>query len=140
MGDLIDREKALGCFWAYEDGDETEMPAYDRLQALPSIEYDDDCISRQAAIDEIANQSTMSPHDRVIAVDTLVALPSAQPEIVRCKYCIHRPTLDTVLDMDMYVRGIVEFPDEVCPCQCDISLYSWYPDDDFYCGHAERRQ
>lgn len=48
-----------------------------------------DLIYRQNAIDAIANQSTMSPHDRVIAVDTLVTLPSAQPEIIRCRDCKH---------------------------------------------------
>lgn len=40
-----------------------------------------DLIDRQAAIDAVANQSTMSPHDRVIAVDALVALPPAQPDL-----------------------------------------------------------
>lgn len=43
--DLINREQALGCFWNYANDDgagygETEMPAYDRLQALPYIEAD----------------------------------------------------------------------------------------------------
>lgn len=88
--DLIDREKALGCFWAYEDGDETEMPAYDRLQALPIVAEVEDCISRQAAIDELKKYIAVnrnSNHDARIweegmncAVTVIGALPSAQPE------------------------------------------------------------
>lgn len=55
MADLIDKEQALGCFWnyGYTDGtgyDETEMPAYYRLQALPIVAEVEDCISRQDAI------------------------------------------------------------------------------------------
>lgn len=45
-----------------------------------------DLIWREDAIDAMANQSTMSPHDRVIAVDTLVAFPSAETECTCCEY------------------------------------------------------
>ena len=40
--------------------------------------------------------------------------------IVYCKNCKHRP-----------------FPDYGCPCQCDDGYYSWYPDDDWFCGNGE---
>lgn len=84
--DLINREKALGCFWVYEDGDETNMPAYDRLQALPIVKEVDDCISRQDAIDgadEIIKRDTSGNNAVVEAMKAwkvyIGNLPSAQP-------------------------------------------------------------
>lgn len=59
----------------------------------------------------------------------------AQPEIVRCKDCKHRPFdgEDT--------RGFgVEFPDEKCPCQCDDGWYNWRPNNEWFCANAERRE
>lgn len=65
--------------------------------------------------------------------------PSAQSEIIRCNECKHRPT-PTMAD-DGITRGFsVEFPDEKCPCQCEDGWYNWYPENDFYCGYAERRE
>ena len=64
-------------------------------------------------------------------VTRLLSLPSAQPEIVRCKDCKHKPVLDE--------DGDPEFPTERCPCQCDDDYYSWIPKDDWYCADAERR-
>ena len=58
-------------------------------------------------------------------------MPSAQPEIVRCKDCTHRPTLDE--------DGELSFPTYRCPCQCEDFYYSWMPKDDWFCGNAERR-
>ena len=92
--DLIDREKALGCFWNYanDDGtgyDETEMPAYDRLQALPIVKEVEDCISRQAAITALMEDApevwTDSDYELGMMnqhkydVNVIKALPSAQP-------------------------------------------------------------
>lgn len=61
-----------------------------------------------------------------------------QPEIIRCKDCKHRPTA-TEADENIYIGFSVEFPDGVCPCQCEDGWYNWYPEDNFYCGKAERR-
>ena len=63
-----------------------------------------------------------------------VGAVNAQPEIIRCKDCKHRP-LD---DEDTEGSGI-EFPDEICPCQCDDYWYSWRPDDDWFCANADMR-
>ena len=52
-------------------------------------------------------------------------------EIVRCKDCIHRPT-GTGANHDL------EFPDYVCPCQCEDFWYSWMPKDDWFCASGER--
>ena len=86
MSDLIDREQALACFWNYanNDGtgyDETDMPAYDRLQALPIVAEVEDCISRQAAIN--APVRMVSDGIEWIPVYQVEQLPSAQPENAR---------------------------------------------------------
>ena len=64
--------------------------------------------------------------------DTIIDL---QPEaVVRCKDCIHKPT-GTGVNHD------IEFPDEVCPCQCVGDYwYSWMPRDNFFCAWGERRE
>lgn len=128
--DLIDREKALGCFWNYanDDGtgyDETDMPAYDRLQALPIVAEVEDCISRQAAIDKLlqlvqdryAWQKDASEQVRGInvAICAIKELPSAQPEIIRCRECKH---------YDGRPCGIVDY----------------YNSADDFCSRTERRQ
>ena len=53
-------------------------------------------------------------------------------EIVRCKDCEHRPT-GTGANRDL------EFPDDVCPCQCDDFWYSWMPKDEWFCANGERK-
>ncbi len=55
------------------------------------------------------------------------------PEVVRCKDCKHRP----VDGEDTHGFG-VEFPDYMCPCQCDDGWYNWRPNDEWYCANAER--
>lgn len=55
-------------------------------------------------------------------------------EIVRCKYCKHRPT-QTEPGKEGFT---LEFPDYICPCQCDDGFYSWYPSDDWFCAYGER--
>ena len=65
-------------------------------------------------------------------------LPSAQPEIIRCKDCKHRP-IATRADEGILWGFSVEFPDERCPLQCEDGWYNHYPKDDFYCANAERR-
>lgn len=63
---------------------------------------------------------------------------SAQPEIIRCKDCKHRP-IATRADEGILWGFSVEFPDEICPLQCEDGWYSHYPKDDFYCANAERK-
>ena len=53
--------------------------------------------------------------------------------IVRCKDCVHRPT-GTGANHDL------EFPDGVCPCQCEDYWYSWMPSDDWFCPCGERKE
>lgn len=51
-------------------------------------------------------------------------------EVVRCKDCKHRPKGTD--------RHDLEFPDYVCPCQCEDYWYSWMPKDDWFCADGER--
>ena len=47
-----------------------------------------DLISRQAAIDLwVWGDTDMEAHSRVVHVEDIEALPSAQPELIRCKDC-----------------------------------------------------
>ena len=81
---------------------------------------------------------TITYNEMGIIIDTkaeeVEKLPSAQPEIVRCKDCKHRP-----FDSEDTQGFGVEFPDEKCPCQCDDGWYNWRPNNEWFCANAERR-
>ena len=105
-----------------------------------------DVINRKDAIGAILSVghiAELSDGDAVIRVSAvnyvLRNLPTAQPEIIRCKDCKHRPT-PTRADEGITYGFSVEFPDEKCPCRCEDGWYNWYPKNDFYCGYAERRE
>lgn len=53
-------------------------------------------------------------------------------KVVRCKDCKHKPTRTGV-------NHDIEFPDDVCPCQCEDYWYSWMPQDDFFCKFGRRK-
>jgi hypothetical protein len=102
----------------------------------------DKLISLQAAIDGVKtlhdvawknwHEPTLSPN---AVLDMLMELPSAQPEIVRCKDCVYFPE-GTGANHDL------EFPGEElkCPCECDDYWYSWKPADDWFCGNGKRKE
>ena len=69
----------------------------------------------------------------VFPIVGLDGVPSAQPEIIRCKDCKHRP-----FDGEDTQGFRVEFPDEKCPCQCDDCWYNWRPSDEWFCANGER--
>ena len=94
----------------------------------------DDLISRQAAI-RIASGYC---HPANIAKE-LAKLPSAQPEIIRCKDCKHwrqqtnyqgSPLSFGFCESDDMWRSLYGETYEVAHIDTD---------DDFYCGYAERR-
>jgi hypothetical protein len=59
--------------------------------------------------------------------------------VVKCKDCKHRPSVkESYDDGDVEGRSL-EFPDSVCPCQCEDSWYSWNPLDDFFCARGEKK-
>lgn len=81
-----------------------------------------DLISRQAAIDEI--KALYEWHDTVTedrTIDHLKRLPSAEPEIVRCKNCKHH-----------------HYDNKDIP-YCDRIDYGYGWKDDDFCSRAERR-
>lgn len=99
-----------------------------------------DTISRQAVLSLPRNKTRNffgEIVEETINVADIEQLPSAHPEIIRCKDCKHRPTA-TRADERITDGYSVEFPDGTCPCQCEDGWYNHYPDDDFYCGYAER--
>lgn len=88
-----------------------------------------DLISRQAAIDALERQkdktakgeigsfyNTIIQHD----IDVIVELPSAQPEIVRCKDCVH---------YDLAKNGYNGI--------CNRQYATFYAND--FCSYGERR-
>ena len=96
-----------------------------------------DLIERQAAIDALTHKW----NGMVTSVfDVINSLPSAQPEIIRCKDCKHKPHPSDKYDYDNGDCGFeIIFPDYRCPCRCDDEYYNRIPDDDWYCGNAERK-
>ena len=76
----------------------------------------------------------MSLDDGIAIHEAIDILKSAQPEIIRCKDCKHRP-----FDSEDTQGFGVEFPDEMCPCQCDDGWYNWRPNNEWFCANAERR-
>ena len=94
---------------------------------VKAVETYKDTISRQALCEYALNQK-----DKSVTPNDIMRFPSAQPEIIRCKDCKHRPTLDE--------DGEPDFPTCRCPCRCEDYYYSWMPKDDWFCGNAERRE
>lgn len=86
--DLINREKALGCFDGWEDDhggwhDADELPGYDKLQALPVVAEVEDCISRKWLMECVEEGwikfDTEKDKNKFIHLVRDTA-PSAQPE------------------------------------------------------------
>lgn len=84
-----------------------------------------DLISRQAAIDALMEILDRPNHAEFLYTDeickALKALPSAQPEIIRCKDCKYRD--------ENWRRVSVRW----LPCMEVLAGSNWY------CGSAERR-
>lgn len=80
-----------------------------------------DLISRQEAIDALADMHCKSDEDGYVwiirsdAWARIDALPSVQPDIIKCKDCIKRDYCRTT------------------------NIWAVPPDDDWFCGDAERR-
>lgn len=118
--------------------------------------HDGDLVYRKDAIDAIlslqrwvidnngefqpVDAQTMSMIDPDDAVSAIENLPSIKTAVITCKDCKHRPTHIDNIKGKYFTRSKIEFPDSRCICQCEDSYYNWYPPDDFYCGHAERRE
>lgn len=103
-----------------------ELKNSERTEKSSQNVSNDDLISRKAAIDAICTEGTRLERNGTVAmveikqwcVDILEALPSAQPEIIRCKDCKHY----------MYPHGCGHI-DGMTTAQ-----------EDGYCSYAERRE
>ena len=134
----IDREK-------YSWGLELIEAYINDIKELPAVQTCKDTVSRQRAIHALAKHLRMTDvpvsYPGIISALTewLNELPPAQPEIIRCKDCIHRPIANDTYNFDDWNCGFdIEFPDYRCPCRCDDEYYNRIPDDDWFCGNAER--
>lgn len=83
-----------------------------------------DYISRQAAIDAI-KRAIWDKYTAKDAIDAVCNVPSAQPELVRCKDCKYWWQENNLCTHNKTMDGMV------CTLQCDS---------DFYCGYAERKK
>ena len=61
-------------------------------------------------------------------------------DIVKCKECKHRPVKEDE-NGENYGFNLIKpnGDDFICPCLVEDGWYSWMPNDDFYCGHGERK-
>ena len=141
MEDLISRKMAIDEIKAlYEWHDTvTEDRTIDHLKRLPSAQPETheertethacDLISRQAAIDAIKSRKTAEQSSAGImrnavvdfCIDIVKKLPSAQPEIIRCKDCKYNSNT-----CGNYVN-------------CDIIPQMFGRTTDNFCSRAERK-
>lgn len=87
-------------------------------------------------IDERSKEVVTSLHTIAEILEYTVGLFPIEDnvvEVVRCKDCKHRPSGDGA-------NHNIEFPDDLCPCQCEDFWYSWMPTDNWFCGNGERRE
>ena len=94
-----------------------------------------DCISRQAAIDalnEVVKDHSITDFD---AIASILDLPSAQPEIIRCKDCKHWIPYDWMFSEVWQSKNIADYPEDEIGCNfCDVAMKA----NDF-CSRAERK-
>ena len=103
------------------DGYEDECQLVNAMKSLPSADPEPSQLAKDIA--------RILENDQ----DMRVILKNAETKIVRCRDCKHKPSGDGM-------NHHITFPDGRCPCQCDDYWYSWIPDDDWFCGNAERRE
>lgn len=99
MSDLIDRQAALDAITEYWKSEVDE---------LPEAEFN--------VVADVRDLDLMRKYNQGVR-KVLRAIPSAQPEIIRCRDCKH-------------------FAEEGMYCACDIMVHF----DHFYCYYAERKQ
>ena len=100
----------------------------------------DDLISRQAAIDAILKINDYNNSDRANALGlaefAITTLPSAEPQIIRCKDCKHWIPYDWMFSEVWQSKNMADYPEDEIGCNwCDMAMKA----NDF-CSRAERRQ
>ena len=106
-----------------------------------------DCISRQQAIESfntdvdmliVCGMENAKAVERYLngVIEKIKQLPSAQPEIVRCKDCKHWIPYDWMFSEVWQSRNIADYPEDEIGCKwCDMSMKA----NDF-CSRADRRE
>ena len=79
-----------------------------------------DTISRKAAIEAVQNRHMMLSKEKVLLINDLEKLPSAEPQIIRCKDC------------NCWTK-------QKDSLQGRCALMGTYPTGNWFCGNAERR-
>lgn len=104
------------------------------VEVQPTIEErkQGDLISRQAAIDVLSMEISLC-----VRISMMKRLPSAQPEIIRCKDCRHRIVNDHYGEKGYRNNNIKGY------CELDtgdpFELGRNAQNDDWFCADAERR-
>lgn len=109
-------QEAISILKTWRVTGDKEHEALDMAISALQAQADGNCISRQAAIEAVIYAKDDLDAERIIR-----GLPSAKPEIVRCKDCEHRDPEDK-------------------KCDCGHAILWQLPrQDDWYCADAERR-
>ena len=163
--DLIDRQALLKQIDIDSDGEPgyygDTWKFIDTIKSMPSAtdknvgtklgtdlaEVGTDCISRRTAIDAFntnlnelvvggeENAKTVENYlNRVL--DKIKCLPSAQPEVVRCKDCKHWIPYDWMFSEVWQSKNIADYPEDEIGCDCcDMAMKA----NDF-CSRGEKRE
>ena len=123
---IVDDEKV------YTNGAEL-IPIFRMMQWFEHVSATD-TISRQEAIDalnEVVKDHSITDFD---AIASILDLPPAQPEIIRCKDCKHWIPYDWMFSDVRRSRNIDDYSEDEIGCKrCDVSMKA-----DDYCSRAER--
>jgi hypothetical protein len=97
-----------------------------------------DLIDRQAAIDAINSYFGFSIEEEYgSAVQEVInGLPSAQPEIIRCKDCKHWMPYEWMFSEVWQSKNIADYPEDDIGCDC--SEMAMKAND--FCSRGERRE
>ena len=107
------------------------------IEALSCSEFPNssDTISRQQAIDalnEVVKDHSITDFD---AIASILDLPHAQPEIIRCKDCKHWIPYDWMFSEVWRSKNIADYPEDEIGCNfCDMAMKA----NDF-CSRGERK-
>lgn len=95
-----------------------------------------DLISRQDAIEAVQNRHMMLSKEKILLINDLEKLPSAEPQIIRCKDCKHWIPYDWMFSEIWQSKNIADYPEDDIGCDCcDMAMKA----NDF-CSRAERRE
>ena len=107
-----------------------------------------DCISREAAMDALneyfdrigkLKRRGLNKGEKAIRLDTvgtINSLPSAEPQIVRCKDCKHWIPYDWMFSEMWQSKNIADYPED--DIGCALSDMAMKAND--FCSRAERRE